>query len=130
MSANPVEEWVSKAENNCISALDLAGRRKFQVPDVICNQCQQCAEKYLKALLVRHRIDFPKVHDMNQLEDLVAKAEPDIRRFHDHLKLLDPYGVDMKYPGLDVTEDEAKEAIKAMKAIRKFARAKLGLKAK
>ncbi len=130
MSVNPVEEWVAKAENNYISALDLAGRRKYQVPDVICNQCQQCAEKYLKALLVQRRIDFPKVHDMNQLKNLVAQVEPNIQKFNNEVKLLDPYGVDVKHPGLDVAEDEAKEAIKAMKAIRKFARARLGLGSK
>ena len=128
MSANPVEEWVAKAENNYISALDLAKRLLDQVPDVICNQCQQCAEKYLKALLVRHAIDFPKVHDMDQLEGMVAQVEPNIQRLHNDLQLLDPYGVDVKYPGLAVTESQAKDAIKAMKAVRKFVREKIGLK--
>jgi HEPN domain-containing protein len=128
MNRELVEEWVAKAENNYISALDLAQRQKYQVPDVICNQCQQCAEKYLKALLVQCGIDFPKVHDMNQLKNLVAQVEPEVQRFTSELKSLDPYGVDVKYPGLPVSEDEAKEAIKAMKAIRRFMRAKLGLK--
>lgn len=130
MRANPVDEWLAEAENNYISAIDLARRLIDQVPDVICNQCQQCAEKYLKALLVQRGIDFPKVHDMTQLKNLIAQVEPDIQRVQNELKLLDPYGVDVKYPGLDVTEEEAKEAIKAMKAIRKFVRAKLGLKLK
>ncbi len=128
MSANLVDEWVAKAENNYISALDLAGRRRYQVPDVICNPCQQCAEKYLKALLVWHQIDFPKVHDMTQLKDLAAQVEPDIQKLRVDLQLLNPYGVDVKYPGLAVAEDDAKEAIKAMKVVRKFVRAKLGLR--
>jgi len=130
MSAELVKEWVAKAENNYISALDLARELIGQVPDVICNQCQQSAEKYLKALLVQRGIDFPKVHEMTQLKNLVAQVEPDVQRFTRELKLLDPYGVDVKYPGLPVAEEDAKEAIKGMKAIRKFARAKLGLKSK
>ncbi len=130
MNTELIDEWVAKAENNYISALDLAQRQKYQVPDVICNQCQQCAEKYLKAILVQRNIYFPKVHDMDRLESLVAQVEPNIGRLHNELKLLDPYGVDVKYPGLPVSEEQAKEAIKAMRAIRRFARAKLGLKAK
>lgn len=130
MSANPMEEWIRKAEDNYISALDLAQRKRNRVFDVICNQCQQSAEKYLKAILVRHKVGFPKVHDMRELEDLVAPVEPDIRLIQNYVKLLQPYGVDIRYPGLQATEAEAKEAIEAMKEIRKFARARLGLKSK
>jgi hypothetical protein len=43
---------------------------------------------------------------------------------------LDPFGVDIRYPGLQATEDETKQAIKAMKEVRQFARARLGLKTK
>jgi HEPN domain-containing protein len=64
MNDHPVEEWVKKAEDNYVSALELAKRRRLRVYDVICNQCQQSAEKYLKALLVRHQRDFPKTHDL------------------------------------------------------------------
>jgi hypothetical protein len=41
-----------------------------------------------------------------------------------------PYAVDVRYPGLGTMEEDAKEAIKATKEIRKFARARLGLKPK
>lgn len=68
MNEYPVKDWVEKAEGNYISALDLAKRRKNPVPDVVCNQCQQCAEKYLKAFLVQCRTEFPKIHDLLQLD--------------------------------------------------------------
>src|SRR6266545_7053465 len=114
MSANPlVDEWVSKAENNYMAAIALAQDHRNPVADVVCNQCQQCAEKYLKGFLVQKGIKFPKVHDMEQLEDLVAQIEPAIRHLHNEMKLLAPYGVDVKYPGLPVAENEAKDAIKA-----------------
>jgi HEPN domain-containing protein len=127
MIGHVVDEWTKKAEDNYLSALALSRRRKSPVPDVICNQCQQCAEKYLKALLVLHKIAFPKIHDLVQLEDLVAKVESDIRSVHGYLMVLNPYGIDIRYPGLEATVTEAKKAIKAMKAVRKFVRAKLGL---
>jgi HEPN domain-containing protein len=130
MNARPVEEWVKKAEDNYLSALTLARRRSRPVPDVVCNQCQQCAEKYLKALLVRHQLDFPKVHDLLQLEELVAHAEPDVRLIHADLAVLNPYGIDIRYPGLEATPEEAREAIKAIKQVRRFVRARLGLSAR
>ena len=79
MNGQVTNEWTKKAEDNYISALTLARRRRNPVPDVVCNQCQQCAEKYLKALLVRHQTNFPKIHDLVQLEELVAQVEPDVR---------------------------------------------------
>jgi len=130
MIAHPIEEWIGKAEDNYVSALGLARRRAHPVPDVICNQCQQCIEKYLKALLVRHQIGFPKTHDLRELEDLLIRVESNVRLIDDYLHSLNPYGVDIRYPGLVATMDEAKEAIKAMKEVRKFVRAKLGLKSR
>ena len=128
MNAHPVEEWIKKAEGNYLSALTLARRRRNPVPDVVCNQCQQCIEKYLKAMLVRHKIDFPKLHDLVQLEELVARVEPDVRLVHHCLAELNPYGVDIRYPGLEATVEEGKQAVKAMKEARKLARLKLGLR--
>jgi len=127
MNGPAVEEWIKKAEANYISALTLARRRNNPVPDVSCNQCQQCAEKYLKALLVRHQVGFPKIHDLVQLEELVAQVEPDIRLAHSSLSTLNPYGIDIRYPGLDATPADAREAIKAIKQVRKYARARLGV---
>ena len=128
MSAPPAEEWIKKAEDNYVSALTLARRRARPVPDIVCNQCQQCAEKYLKALLVRRRIDFPKTHDLVQLKNLVAQAYTDVPLINAQLALLNPYGVDVRYPGLEATVNDAQQAIEATKGVRKFARAKLGLK--
>lgn len=77
-------------------------------------------EKYLKALLTKHKIYFPKVHDLIQLEELVVSASQEIRRFHGDLLTLNPYGIDIRYPGLKATMDEAKRALKAMKSLRRF----------
>ncbi len=127
MNEYPVEAWVKKAEDNYISAIDLSRRRKNRVPDVICNQCQQSAEKYLKALLVRHALAVPKIHDLEDLADLIVRVEPDIRLIDTFLVQLNPYGVDIRYPGPATTDNDAKEAVIAMREVRRFVRARLGL---
>lgn len=127
MNANPVEEWIKKAEDNYISGLVFAHHHTRPVPDVICNQCHQSAEKYLKAFPVQHQIGFPKTLDLRQLEDLLSGIEPEVRLIDSDLHALNPYGIDIRYPGLQATVAEAKEAIKAMKEVRKFVRARLGL---
>ena len=128
MSARPVAEWIEKAEGNYNSALILMRQRKHLVPDVVCNQCQQCAEKYLKALLVRHGLNFPKTHDLTQLKNLVSSLDADVLLMTPALDVLNPYGIDMRYPGLQATSKDARDAVTAVKTVRKFARAKLGLK--
>ena len=35
--------------------------------DTVGFHAQQCSEKYLKALLLFHRINFPKIHDLTEL---------------------------------------------------------------
>ncbi|HLF26080.1 MAG TPA: HEPN domain-containing protein [Anaerolineae bacterium] len=128
MSVHPSEEWVEKAEDNYVSAVALARHRNRPVPDIVCNQCQQCAEKYLKALLIRRRIDFPKTHDLIQLKNLLTPADADVQLMTDRLAVLTPYAIDGRYPGLEATVEDAREAVNAMKEMRKFARAKLGLR--
>ncbi|MBI5566850.1 MAG: HEPN domain-containing protein [Chloroflexi bacterium] len=128
MSAHPVAEWIEKAEGNYNSAQILMRQRKQSVPDVVCNQCQQCAEKYLKALLVRHGLGFPKTHDLTQLKNLIKSIDADVMLIAPALDVLNPYGIDVRYPGLQATAKDARDAVNAMKTVRKFARAKLGLK--
>ena len=40
---------------------------------LIAYHAQQCAEKYLKAFLVYHRIDFPYTHNIGRLLELCAE---------------------------------------------------------
>lgn len=57
-------QWVQKAENDLKNAehtLTIGDKCPF---DTVCFHAQQCVEKYLKALLSLHGIDFPKTHDL------------------------------------------------------------------
>jgi HEPN domain-containing protein len=44
-------EWTKKAEGDYRAAMALARQRKVPLHDQVCFHCQQCSEKYLKAVL-------------------------------------------------------------------------------
>jgi HEPN domain-containing protein len=125
---NLLAEWVQKAETDYKSALDLARRRKDPTPDSVCNHCQQCVEKYLKAFLVHHDTEFPRTHILRELNRLCVEIDGSFLLIDDLLERIEPYGSEVRYPGRFTDVKDAREAVATMKAIRKFIRPKLGLK--
>ena len=59
-------EWVRKAENDFKTAGFLCQSEPY-FAEVTAFHSQQAAEKYLKAFLVGHQIEFPKTHDIEAL---------------------------------------------------------------
>lgn len=113
-----VRGWADKAEHDLLNIdNNLAAK---DIPwDTVGFHAQQCGEKYLKALLVFHRIDFPKIHDLTELYALLPTAlhlpiEPR------HLERLNPYAIEGRYPGVwePVEREEALRAVEAARAIR------------
>lgn len=120
-------EWVEKAEGDFHSAERELRARKYPNYDAACFHSQQCAEKYLKAFLVHHRIAFRPIHDLEVLLGLITPAHPDFELIRDLLLLLNDYAVDIRYPSEFATKDEARAAVRAMRSVRAFVRSKLGL---
>ena len=73
-----VANWLLKAENDLIMAKDERFLKKDGfVTDGICFHCQQAAEKYLKAFLVLHSVDFEKTHNLEFLANLCKAISGD-----------------------------------------------------
>jgi HEPN domain-containing protein len=126
MNEAPVENWVAKADEDFRIAVFLdAG----DTPDGICFHCQQCIEKYLKAALVRHSVAVPKIHNLIVLNDLVTERDPCFKQFDDRLDVLNPYAVITRYPGFEITPEDAREAVQIMQEPRKEIRKLLALDA-
>jgi HEPN domain-containing protein len=103
--------WISCAEEDlglAQFALKMPGIRPYRL---IAFHAQQCAEKYLKAYLVYHDIDFPFTHDINKLLNFCGSYIW-IEEIKDAEELT-PYAVTARYPGVDevVTENEAVQAV-------------------
>lgn len=93
-----VRDWLRKADLDCDVAERLASEGdRFR--DVVAFHCQQAVEKYVKAILVRHQVEFRKMHDIEQLLHILGGMEPSIADRLADAKWLTPFGVDIRYPG-------------------------------
>ncbi len=125
--ADDALEWVRYAEEDLILAKS-ALRRNKPLTMGSCFHSQQCAEKYLKAILVSKDAEFPKTHDLLILDGL-CKAAGILTGFtKEDLGRLSGYAVRTRYPGNQPVPKEAREALEIAIQIRRFARTFLGLK--
>lgn len=93
-----VEQWLKKAESDLKSARILLDA---DVDDYFPSafHSQQAAEKFLKAYLVRHQIEFRKTHDLDELFILIDLVDLPLRYEIGSCVWLSPYGVEFRYPG-------------------------------
>jgi len=118
--------WAEHAEDDFALAR-AALRRKQPLASGACFHAQQCAEKYMKALLISKGADFPKTHDLLLLNNLCSANGMFLEVEPKHLNTLADYAVRARYPGDDPTVDDAKEAIELAKLVRDIARKFLGI---
>lgn len=80
------------------------------------------AEKYLKALLIRYGLEFPKTHALVVLASLVEPHIQGVRILEDDLKTLGRYYVETRYPGdyLPFTREECEHALEAALRVKDF----------
>jgi HEPN domain-containing protein len=91
------KEWLVKADSDIrLAEYLLAENTSFW--DAAAFHCQQAAEKYLKAFLVRHQVEFPKTHDLRKLLELIAEVDKKLAKSLISCVGLTPYGVMVRYP--------------------------------
>jgi len=118
--ADLVRGWLEKARRDLKVALnELRGSEPFT--DIICFHAQQAAEKYLKAYLTWHEIEFPKTHALEDLVLLAGQKDPAFLALKDEVALLTPYAVETRYPEFEepLLED-AREAVQVAEKVREF----------
>ena len=115
--------WIQLAETDFRAANRLLELGEALFWNQICFLAQQCAEKYLKALLVWKRIDFRKQHDLTKLSALLpAEIQQELRAAD--LELLSPYAVETRY-GFEpqcTSRAHAERAVEAAERVRQVAR--------
>lgn len=124
---NSIQSWLNglrKLRRTCATRL-LEVNEDWSA-ETICFHAQQCIEKYIKALLVLGRIDFPKTNDIRRLVDMLTPGlRPDLSPVEQDT--LTPYATATRYPGGSErsTIGQAREAVKMAHRVRKQVRSRL-----
>lgn len=67
--------------------------------DIVVLHAPQAAEKYLKALMTKRQLEFPRTHEIRRLLEVLSASDCEVSAALVDAKWLDPFGVDIRYPG-------------------------------
>ena len=116
-----LKQWFDLAKQNLEIAKHLLATFHPTPVESICNNCQQSAEKDLKGYLFLNQVEFPKTHDLAALVVMCGNINPDFMKFLKQCQYLTDFGVMPKYPNeLQLTEDDAKAAIRFADEVKEF----------
>jgi len=125
--ADDPREWLNRANSNLARA-----RGSRAIPGVyledVCFDAQQAVEKAFKAVLLLRGVDFPWVHDLTELLDLVRETGSEVPEGIATAVDLTEYATGGRYPGSDepVTEEECAAAIRSAEAVVAWAQGIVG----
>jgi HEPN domain-containing protein len=119
-------EWVRKAEGDFVAIRKLA-RGSEPAHDATCFHCQQCAEKYLKALLEELGRAVPRTHNLVAMLRLLQPDHHSLGQFRRGLDYLTRFAVDTRYPGDTASGRQAEAAQRWSAKVRDACRSILGL---
>jgi len=93
-----VHQWLVKANRDLEAARILLEELEHDY-EAVGFHAQQAAEKYLKALFIRHQVEFPKTHDIRQLLGYLEPLDQTLCKSLMGASDLTVYGVEFRYPG-------------------------------
>jgi len=84
----------------------------------LCFHYQQAAEKYLKAFIVAHELDFRKIHDLLELLSICHVKDASLSEIEEDCIFLRAFYIDTRYPVHWPTSYTKDDAARIQKAIR------------
>ena len=121
VSEEMLQQWLQKGNDDLRSAEYLSTMHHPTPDEIICNLCQQSAEKYLKSFLFLHGIEPPKTHDLSILLKMCEKYNDVFSVLSPKAYILRTYAVMPRYPNdLGITGDDMRTAIQYAKDIQEF----------
>lgn len=121
---NDPREWMNRAQSNLV-------RARSQIPGAyledLCFDAQQAAEKAIKAVMIARNIEFPYVHDLDQLLTLLEETGQRVPDEIHRAEGLTRYATAARYPGMErpVSEQEHAEAVAVAEAVVQWAEERL-----
>ena len=114
-------KWVNIADRDLMAAEQ--GLKVYPVlSEIVCFHCQQAAEKYLKAYLVKHQVEFQKTHSIMSLINICSTVDSEFKDKLLYADLLTDYAVEIRYPDewYEPTIEEAKDAYRVACEVKQF----------
>jgi len=114
-----VQEWLDKAEAD-LEAAEILAASAMRDYFTCAFHCQQACEKFLKAYLIRHQIEFRKTHDLGKILELAGQMESVLQHDLASCEWLTPFGVEFRYPGQheEVDQSKAQSALSEAKRVK------------
>jgi HEPN domain-containing protein len=117
-------QWVRKAESDYAVARQIS-RGRDPHHDAVCFHAQQCAEKYLKALLEELGLPVSRTHILEDLVVLLLPHHATLRSLRKGARFLTRFAVATRYPGRNATKRQATAALRWAGKVRTAARTQL-----
>ncbi|MBO4438596.1 MAG: HEPN domain-containing protein [Spirochaetaceae bacterium] len=128
--SNEVLEWERFAEMDYITANHLDKTLYPKPMEIICYHCQQCAEKYLKALTEYLGKEIEKTHDLGNLATTISESIEVPQNVLVSCAKLTQYGVKIRYPQeFEMSDSHVRAALADMENVRIWCKDKLNIKA-
>lgn len=123
-SADDPREWLNRARSNLMRS---ATWQPGVYLEDLCFDAQQAAEKAFKALLLHRKVDFPRIHDLAELINLLASCGEEVPEHVREAGRLSRFAVFTRYPGLarPVERHEYEEAVRVAELVVSWVEARL-----
>ena len=115
-------KWLIRAHSNLERARQGKATEYILYED-LCFDCQQCAEKSLKALLIYKGVEVPRTHNIRALLSLISEIKEEVPLEIKRGVILNEFAVNTRYPGEyePVDEEEYLEALELAEKIYNWA---------
>ena len=116
------QEWLNHAKSD-LRLAQIAAKDKLVRREQACFHAQQAAEKAIKAILVLRRAEFPLVHDIEELLEIVENSGTTPPKEVREAGLLTPYAVEFRYPGswMEISETDLQVALRTANHVVRWA---------
>ncbi len=115
------DEWMNRAYSN-LERASMGRPSKSVYFEDLCYDCQQAVEKSLKALLIFNNVQFPYVHTISKLLEIIEAHNVVIPHEVMEAIILSDYAVATRYPGdyEPVGEEEYLRALEIARSVCKW----------
>jgi HEPN domain-containing protein len=121
-----VGEWIRYAQEDYGSAVTLERASNPYSPRIVCTQCQQSAEKVLKAYTIAKEGTRIKEHDLVKLLKQCMRHSSDFDNLDAACTALNAYAKATRYPSnMDLTDSDMNRALDYAHKILEFTKSKL-----